>query len=225
MTLDGGTIRLLIADDHPIVREGLRLVLERRPDIEVVAEAADGRDAVTRALHLRPDVAIVDLDMPLLSGIGVIKELARQAPECRCLVLTLHEDDAHLFDALAAGAVGFLVKGATSEDIERAVRSAAAGQVVLGTEVAARVTLAATGARRHPGGDAFPDLNDRDLQLLDLVAAGFDNAAIARVLHLAPKTIRNQVSALLDKLGAADRAEAIRLGRSASLGQGRSKTS
>ena len=215
------TIRVLIADDHPIVREGLRLVLDRRDDIEVVAEAENGREAVARAIHCRPDVAIVDLDMPELNGIGVIKELRRTVPECRCLVLTLHEDDTHLFDALGAGASGFLVKGANGEEIERAVRSAAAGQVVLGTEVGSRVTKMAAAARRPPGSDAFPALADRELELLDLVAGGLDNTAIARSLHLAPKTIRNQVSALLQKLGAPDRAEAVRLGRDAGLGNRR----
>jgi len=217
---EGVTIRVLIADDHPIVRDGLRLVLQRRPDIEIVAEAADGREAVTKALHLRPDVAIVDLDMPELDGISVIRELARGAPECRCVVLSLHEDDSHLFDALGAGAVGFLVKGTNSEGIERAVRSAAAGQVVLGTEVAGRVTRAASAARPRPGGDAFSTLSDREVELLDLLSAGLDNAAIGQALFLAPKTIRNQVSALLDKLAVTDRAEAIRRGRSAGLGGG-----
>jgi len=215
---DDITIRVLIADDHPIVRDGLRLVLGRRSDIDVVAEAADGREAVTKALHCRPDVALVDLDMPELNGIAVIKELRRAVPDCRCVVLTLHEDDAHLFAALDAGAQGFLVKGANSNDIERAVRSAASGQMVLGSEVAARVTKAATAARRPSGRDHFPSLSDRELELLDLVAAGHDNGAIARALHLAPKTIRNQISALLDKLGVVDRTAAIRLGREAGLG-------
>jgi DNA-binding NarL/FixJ family response regulator len=209
---------VLIADDHPIVRDGLRLVLDRRSDIDVVAEATNGREAVTQSLHCRPDVALVDLDMPELNGIAVIKELRRALPNCRCVVLTLHEDDAHLFAALDAGAHGFLVKGANSDDIERAVRSAASGQIVLGSEVAARVTKAATTARRPFGRDAFPSLTDRELHLLDLVAAGLDNTAIAQTLHLAPKTIRNQVSALLDKLGVVDRTAAIRLGRGAGLG-------
>ncbi len=215
---ESATIRVLIADDHPIVRDGLRLVLDRRSDIDVVAEAANGREAVTKALHCRPDVALVDLDMPELNGIAVIKELRRALPDCCCVVLTLHEDDAHLFAALDAGAHGFLVKGANSDDIERAVRSAASGQIVLGSEVAARVTKAATTARRPSGRDTFPSLTDRELHLLDLVAAGLDNTTIAQTLHLAPKTIRNQVSALLDKLGVVDRTAAIRLGRGAGLG-------
>jgi len=223
MTAGPSVIRLLIADDHPIVRDGLRLVLERRPEIQVVAEAADGREAVTRALHLRPDVAIIDLDMPLLSGTAVIRELARSLPGCKCIVLTLHEDDEHLFEALGAGAVGYLVKGTNGEGIERAVRAAAAGQVVLGAEVAIRVTSAAGASRPRPGAREFPQLSDRDLDLLHLVASGLDNAAIARTLNLAPKTIRNLISALLDKLGVADRSEAIAIGRAADLGERRSR--
>lgn len=216
---DIGVIRVLIADDHPIVRDGLRLVLARRDDIEVVAEAANGREAVERALHLRPHVAIVDLDMPQLDGTAVIKELARGLPECRCLVLTMHEDDHHLFEALAAGAAGFLVKGASGDDIERAVRAAAIGQVVLGPEIAGRVTHAMAAGRPIRGRAAFPNLSDRDLEILDRLAQGLDNVAIARQLGLAPKTIRNQVSILFEKLGAKDRAHAIRIARDGGLGE------
>ena len=170
------------------------------------------------ALHLRPRVAIIDLDMPELTGVAVIKEIARALPECRCLVLTMHDDDHHLFEALAAGAAGYLVKGASASDIEQAVRSAAAGQVIIGAEVAASVTNALTAARPRPGRTAFPHLSDRDLEILDRLAQGLDNTTIARQLHLAPKTIRNQVSALIDKLEATDRADAIRLARAAGLG-------
>lgn len=220
MTEEPG-IRVLVADDHPIVREGLRLVLERRTGIEVVAEAVDGRDAVTKAIHLRPDVALVDLDMPELDGIGVVEELKRSLPTCRCVVLTMHQDDAHLFAALSAGAAGYLVKGADADAIERAVRAAADGQILLGPEVAERITRTVvadplTGPRR-----ALPGLSDRDLQLLDGLAEGLDNAAIARRLGFAPKTIRNLVSELLAKIGAADRAAAVRIGRDAGLGDSR----
>jgi DNA-binding NarL/FixJ family response regulator len=215
------SIRVLIADDHPIVRDGLRLVLDRRVDIDVVAEAADGREAVQRALHLRPHVAIVDLDMPHLGGTAVIKELARALPDCRCLVLTMHDDDDHLFDALAAGAAGFLLKGSSADDIERAVRAAAIGQVVLGPEIADRVTQAMAAARPIRGRKTFPHLSERDLEILDHLAQGLDNGAIARRLGLAPKTIRNQVSALFEKIGAEDRAHAIRMARGAGLGEPR----
>jgi DNA-binding NarL/FixJ family response regulator len=210
-------ITVLIADDHPIVREGLRLVLERRGDLEVVGDAADGRTAIRLATQLRPDVAIIDLDMPQLDGARVIAELARQLPSCRCLVLTLHEDDAHLSDALAAGAVGFLVKGAGSADIERAVRAAAAGQMVLAPEVGPRVAQAMAANRPARGGEAFAHLTERELDLLELLAEGADNLTISRALHLAPKTVRNQVSALLDRIGVTDRATAGRAARTAGL--------
>ncbi|HWB36709.1 MAG TPA: response regulator transcription factor [Rugosimonospora sp.] len=210
-------IKILVADDHPIVREGLRLVLERRDDLEVVGEAADGRAALRLATQFRPDVAIVDLDMPLLDGARVIAELARLLPSCRCLVLTMHEDDAHLSDALAAGATGFLVKGAGSADIERAVRAAAAGQMVLAPEVGPRVARAITARPRARGGETFAHLTDRELDLLELLAEGADNATIGRTLHLAPKTVRNQISTLLDHIGAADRSAAALAARAAGL--------
>jgi DNA-binding NarL/FixJ family response regulator len=210
-------ITVLIADDHPIVREGLRLVLERRGDLEIVGEAADGRGAIQLATRLRPDVAIVDLDMPQLDGVRVIAELARHVPSCRCLVLTLHEDDDHLSDALAAGAAGFLVKGAGSADIERAVRAAAAGQMVLAPEIGPRVARAMAVNRPARGGETFAHLTERELDLLELLAEGADNLTISRTLHLAPKTVRNQVSALLDRIGAPDRAAAGHAARAAGL--------
>jgi DNA-binding NarL/FixJ family response regulator len=211
-------IKVLIADDHPVVRDGLRLILDRRPDIDVVGEAEDGHAAVEVARRVRPDVAIVDLDMPRLDGVRVITELARTLPECRCVVLTLHEDDRHLADALAAGASGYLVKGAASADIERAVRTAAAGQVVLGSEVAPRVAQAFASNRPRRGGEAFAHLTDRELDLLTLLAEDADNATISRRMHLAPKTVRNQVSALVARVDAVDRAAAGALARRAGLG-------
>lgn len=214
-------IRVLIADDHPIVREGLRFVLERRSDIDVVAEADNGRDAVTLALHFLPDVALVDLDMPQLDGVGVVKELSRTLPSCRCVVLTMHDDDRHLFAAIAAGAHGYIVKGATSDDIERSIRAAAAGQVLLGVEIAARITAAASSTPPRPGRDTFPQLTERDLDILERIARGLDNTSIAHELGFAPKTIRNLVSELFSKVGAAHRGDAARIARDAGLGDTR----
>ncbi|MBI4933457.1 MAG: response regulator transcription factor [Actinobacteria bacterium] len=211
-------IRVLIADDHPIVREGLRFVLERRSDLDVVAEADNGREAVTLALHFLPDVALIDLDMPQLDGVGVVKELGRTLPSCRCVVLTMHDDDRHLFAAMAAGAHGYIVKGATSDDIERSIRAAAAGQVLLGAEIAARITAAAASTPPRPGRDTFPQLTERDLDILERIARGLDNTSIAHELGFAPKTIRNLVSELFSKVGAADRGDAARIARDAGLG-------
>jgi DNA-binding NarL/FixJ family response regulator len=212
-------IRVLIIDDHPVVRDGLRLILDRRPDLDVVGEAGDGHTAVEVATRVRPDVAIVDLDLPRLDGVRVIGELARVVPRCRCLVLTLHEDDRHVGDALAAGAAGYLIKGATSGDIERAVRTAAAGQLVLAAEVAPQVAHAVAASRARRGGEQLAHLSERELDLLELLARDADNATISRTLHLAPKTVRNQVSALLAKVGAGDRGGAARIARQAGLGQ------
>lgn len=214
-------IRVLIVDDHPIVRDGLRSVLERRADIIVVGEADNGRDAVSRALHLQPDVALVDLDIPQLDGVGVVKELRRSLAACRCVVLTMHDDDRHIFDAIAAGAAGYLVKGASGDDIERAIRAAASGQILFGEEVAERVAQAAAATRPRAGRQSFPDLTDRDLEILERVGQGLDNTAIARQLGYAPKTIRNLVSELLAKIGAVDRAAAVRIARAAGLGDAR----
>jgi DNA-binding NarL/FixJ family response regulator len=193
------------------------MILDAEDDLEVVGEAADGAEAVELARRLRPDVAVVDLDMPRLDGVRVIAELGRVLPSCRCLVLTLHEDDVHLADALSAGAAGFLVKGAGSADIERAVRSAAAGQVVLAAELAQHVARAFGTGRARRGGAVLAHLSERELDLLELLVAGADNAAIGRRLQLAPKTVRNQVSMLLDHLGTPSRAEAAALGRQAGL--------
>jgi DNA-binding NarL/FixJ family response regulator len=214
----GDQIRVLIIDDHPVVRDGLRLILDRRPDLEVVGDAGDGHSAVELAARVRPDVAIVDLDLPRLDGVRVIGELARVVPRCRCLVLTLHEDDRHVADALAAGAAGYLVKGASSGDIERAVRTAAAGQLVLAAEVAPQIAYAVAASRARRGGEGLAHLSERELDLLDLLARDADNATISRTLHLAPKTVRNQDSALLAKIGAADRGAAARIARAAGLG-------
>lgn len=215
---EASPIRVLIADDHPMVRAGICAVLARRADIEIVAEVDNGRDAISRALHLRPHVALVDLDMPLVDGVGVVTELARTLPDCRCVVLTMHDDDRHLFAAIAAGAAGYLVKGATGDDIERSIRAAVTGQVLLGAEVAARVTAAAATTSPRPGRDVFPELTDRDLDILERIALGLDNPTIARQLGYAPKTIRNLVSALLAKLGATSRSDAALLARQAGLG-------
>ncbi len=214
-------IRVFIADDHPIVRDGLRSVLERRPGISVVGEAANGRDAVTEILKLSPDVALIDLDMPQLNGVGVVKELRRSSAACRCVVLSMHDEDHHIFDAVAAGASGYLVKGASADDISRAIQAASKGQMLFGEEVAQRIAEAAVSSRPRAGRKEFPSLSDRDLEILERVAQGMDNTTIAQQLGYAPKTIRNLLSELLTKLDVADRAAAIRLARSAGLGDTR----
>jgi DNA-binding NarL/FixJ family response regulator len=208
--------RLVIADDHPAFRAGLRVLLEDS-GLDVVAEAADGPSAVEAVLETRPDVALLDLQMPGLTGVEVTKRLAEVAPSTRVLVLTMIEADETVLAAIRAGAWGYLLKGAGQEEIERAVRSVADGQVVYGAGVAERVRSFFTA---HAGAvvPPLPQLSDREREVLRLVAEGRVNADIARRLYLSEKTVRNHVSSIFTKLGVTDRAQAVARARDAGLG-------
>jgi DNA-binding NarL/FixJ family response regulator len=211
-------IRVLICDDHPIVRAGLDALLGSLPDIEVVAVVADGQAAVREVVTLRPDVAILDLSLPGLDGIAATREIVRVAPQVAVLMLTMHEDDESVFSAMRAGARGYLVKGVEQEDILRAIRSVAAGEAIFGPGVAQRVLGFLTTPR---GGTTvpFPELTPRESEVLDLLAAGLNNPAIAHRLDISPKTVANNVSAIFAKLQVADRAQAIIRARDAGLGR------
>jgi DNA-binding NarL/FixJ family response regulator len=211
-------IRVLVVDDHPVVRDGVTAALAGRAGIAVVGDAGSKADAVVAATRLRPDVVLVDLHMPGGSGIDAIRELGRVAPDARCLVLTMDDDDDSLHGAMRAGACGYLLKGSRGEEIERGVRAAAAGDVVFGPGVGDRVRALFSATARPAGASVFPMLSDRDLVLLALIAQGLDNATIGRNLGLAPKTVRNQVSILLTKMGVTDRAAAVASARDAGLG-------
>lgn len=210
-------LRVVVADDHPLVREGLRAVLSTDPAVELVAEAADGQQAVAAVLEHGPDVVVMDLQMPGLSGVEATRAIARDAPGVAVLVVTMHEDDASVLAAMRAGARGYLLKGAGREELLRALRTVAAGDAVFGRAVAERIA-----AQLAPGTGppvAFPELTAREREVLDLVAAGRSNAEIARGLFLAPKTVRNITSSVFGKLGVPDRAGAIVLARDAGLGR------
>jgi DNA-binding NarL/FixJ family response regulator len=209
-------IRVLIADDHPVVRQGLAALLGSLDGFEVVAVAANGREAVREAVLTRPDVMLLDLQMPELDGFGTLRELSRVAPEVAVCVLTMHEDDDSLFAAVRAGARGYLQKGAEQEDIARAVRGVAAGEAVFGPGVAQRVLSQLTAP--PPTADPFPDLTPRELEVLDLLAAGVPGAQIGARLGLAPKTVSNHVASILAKLHLSDRAQAAVVARKAGLG-------
>jgi DNA-binding NarL/FixJ family response regulator len=217
--MSGAAIRLLVVDDHPVVRDGVRAAMADRDGIEVVGEADSWRGAVEIAIRLRPDVVLLDLHMPGGSGVEAIRELRRSCPQVRCLVLTMDEDDDSLFRAMRDGAAGYLLKGARGDELERGVRAAAAGEMVFATALASRIRELFASPRPTPGSATFPMLSERELDLLDRVAAGADNAAIARALGLATKTVRNQVSLLLTKLGVIDRAAAVAVARDAGLGR------
>ncbi|GAB3953318.1 response regulator transcription factor [Kribbella albertanoniae] len=210
-------IRVVLADDHPVVRAGLAALLTSLPGIEVVGVAATGREAVREVITNRPDVAVLDLQMPDLDGFAATRELARSAPEVAVLVLTMFEDDDSVFAAMRAGARGYLVKGAEQDEIARAIRAVAAGEAIFGPGVARRV-LGFFAAPAAPAAEPFPELTSREREILHLLAAGLSNPAIADRLHLASKTVANNVSAIFTKLGIADRATAIIQARNAGLG-------
>lgn len=213
------TIRVVIADDHPIVRAGLTALFGSLPDFEVVGVAADGRAAVREVVTTKPHVALLDLRMPELDGISATRELVQVAPQVAVLVLTMQDDDASVFAAMRAGARGYLVKGAEQDDIARAIRSVAAGEAVFGPGVAQRV-LSLLQAPPPAAGSAFPELTTREREVLDLLAAGLGNAAIADRLGVAYKTVANNVSSIFVKLQVVDRSQAIVRARDAGLGRG-----
>ncbi|MFG1819493.1 response regulator [Kribbella sp. NPDC049174] len=209
-------IRVVLADDHPVVRAGLSALLTSLPGIEVVGVAATGREAIREVVTSRPDVAVLDLQMPDLDGFAATRELARSAPDVAVLVLTMFEDDDSVFAAMRAGARGYLVKGAEQDEIARAIRAVAAGEAIFGPGVARRVLSFFSAP--PPAAEPFPELTTRERQILDLLAAGLSNTAIANRLDLAAKTVANNVSTIFTKLGIADRATAIIQARNAGLG-------
>lgn len=215
-----GTPRLLLADDHPVYRDGLRLLLESADEVEVAGTAPDGLAAVEMAARLRPDVVVMDLRMPRLGGVEATRRILAARPGAGVLVLTMHEDDESVFAAMLAGARGYLVKGADRAEILRAVLAVAAGEVIFGPALAGRVAeYFARIAVARPAGDPFPQLTARERDVLELIAVGLANPAIAERLGLSPKTVRNNVSAVFAKLQVADRAEAIVRARDAGLGR------
>jgi DNA-binding NarL/FixJ family response regulator len=212
-------VRVLIADDHPVFRDGLASLLATRPDVTVVATAADGAEAVRLATEHVPDVVVMDLQMPELNGIDATRRLSETLPAVRVLVFTMGEEDGTVLAAMRAGARGYLVKGASQDEVARAISTVHAGGLVFGASLALRIADLLSGTAT-PDRSAFPQLTERELEILDLIAAGRNNAQIASALHLAPKTVRNNVSNILAKLQATDRADAIIRARDAGLGGG-----
>ena len=210
-------IRVLIADDHPLFRDGLAALLRAGPGTELAGAAATGPEAVSLAAAERPDVVIMDLRMPGLNGIEATRRIVAAVPRVAVLVLTMLDDDESVVAALRAGARGYVLKGADQAQIRRAVHAAAAGEAVFGAGVAARVLGFFAAGGQAP--TIFPELTSRERQVLELVAQGRSNPVIAARLHLSEKTIRNNVSNILVKLQVADRAQAIVRARDAGLGQ------
>ena len=211
-------IRVLAADDHPVFLDGLRLLLDSSPGITVVGVATDGRQLVEFAATTQFDVAVVDLDMPELDGAAATRELLDRSPGAAVLVLTMHADAGSVSRVLRAGARGYVLKGSGQGAIVRAVAVVAEGDTFLGGEVGPAVMAAAIGSRPSP---AFPELTPREAEVLELVARGLSNPAIAAELFLSVKTVQNQVSNLLGKTGARTRAELVARARDAGVGSDR----
>jgi DNA-binding NarL/FixJ family response regulator len=209
-------LRVVVADDHPIFREGLAGAIGSLPNMEVVGQASTGTEAVAAARELGPDVIVMDLHMPEMNGIEATRQVTETAPGTAVLVLTMLEDDESVFAAMRAGARGYLVKGAERRDIARALEAVAGGEVIFGPAVASRALAAFAGAQ--PRGGPFAELTEREHEILDLVARGLTNQAIASRLVLSEKTIRNHVSNVFMKLQVGDRATAIVRAREAGLG-------
>jgi DNA-binding NarL/FixJ family response regulator len=211
-------IRVLVADDHPIFRGGLNALLESVADMDVVGEATTGAEAVELAGSCRPDVVVMDLNMPGLGGIEATQRIIETIDGVHVLVMTMHEDDEAVFAALRAGAHGYLLKGALQAETLRAIRAVANGEAILGPAIAERLQRYLT---RPPIGDpvdVFPQLTEREIEVLQLVAERCTNAEIAARLFLSQKTVRNYVSGILTKLQVADRAEARLVARAAGIG-------
>ena len=217
-------LRVVIADDHPLYRDGLRIVLSSSEVAEVVGEASNGAQAVALAGELMPDVVVMDLRMPETNGIDATRQIVGRQPETAVLVLTMFEDDDSVFAAMRAGARGYVLKGADKADIVRAVQAVAGGELIFGPGIADRVMRYFASAREGGLLTPFPDLTDREREVLELIAEGQSNQVIARRLVLSPKTVRNHVSNIFAKLQVADRAQAIVRARQAGLGEGKRPT-
>ena len=207
-------LRVLVADDHPVFRQGLRTLLDGVDGIDLVADAADGEAAVAAALEARPDVVLMDLSMPGLSGIEATRAILSAAPEVRVLVLTMFEDDDSVFAAMRAGARGYVLKGSDQTELLRAIRAVAAGEAIFGPAIAARLMAYFSSQPTA----VFPELTEREREVLQLIAEGRNNQAIATELVLSLKTVRNHVSRVFNKLQVPDRAQAIVKARDAGIG-------
>src|SRR5215510_11569752 len=204
-------IKILLVDDQPLFREGLRTLLSVHPDFDVVGEAGDGAEAIRLVRTLLPSVVLMDLQMPVLDGVTATRRLHEELPECRVIVLTTFDDDEMVFDGLRAGAVGYLLKDAPSEKLAEAIRVAARGESFLQPSVAAKVLAEfsrLTDQRSKTPQNLIDPLSDRELEIIRLIGSGASNREIAQTLFLAEGTVKNHVTSILGKLGVRDRTQA-----------------
>jgi DNA-binding NarL/FixJ family response regulator len=212
------SLRILIADDHPLFRAGLRAMLTSAPDTELVGEATTGEEAASLAAELQPDLVVMDVQMPETDGIEATRRITRDSPHINILVVTMFEDDGTVFQAMRAGARGYVLKGANYAEMLRAIRAVGNGEAIFSPQIAIRLVNFFSSVRPVTLPQAFPELSDREREILDLIAQGHKNSEIAERLYLSPKTVRNHVSTILHKLQVADRAQAILRAREAGLG-------
>jgi DNA-binding NarL/FixJ family response regulator len=212
------TIRVLIADDHRLFRQGLRALLRSMPTTDVVGEAATGEEVIAFAAELQPDVILMDIQMPGGNGLEATRRILEVSPHVGIIMLTMFDDDESVFAAMRAGARGYILKGADQTDVLRAVDAAASGDALFSPRVAARIIAYFSTERADSHRGVFPELTDREREVLGLIARERTNPEIARSLEISGKTVRNHVSNIFSKLQVADRAEAILRARDAGLG-------
>jgi len=206
-------IKVLVADDHTILREGLRLLLEAQPDIEIVGEACDGREAIEETCKRRPNVVLMDLGMPEISGLEATSQIKQACPEVQVLILTMHEGDQYFFQALQAGASGYMLKGASSADLIAAVRATSRGEVYLHPSVAKHLLSDYLQRSRAEEDSSSGGLSPREREVLKLVAEGHTNAEIAKQLFLSPSTVQTHRANLMQKLNLENRADLVQYAR------------
>jgi DNA-binding NarL/FixJ family response regulator len=212
------TIRVLIADDHQLFRDGLNALLLSAPDAEIVGEAATGKEAIQLAAESQPDVILMDLQMPDMDGIEATRRVVQASPHINVLMVTMFEDDQSVFAAMRAGARGYVLKGAKHDEMLRAIRSVSGGEAIFSPSIAARMMDFFAASRSVIPEETFSDLTDREREILNLIARGESNADIADALTISVKTVRNHVSNIFGKLQVADRAQAVIRAREAGLG-------
>jgi DNA-binding NarL/FixJ family response regulator len=216
--MPGEALRILLVDDHPLVRNGLRALLASVTDMAVVGEASGGEEAIVQAAELQPDIILMDLHMPGLNGIEATRRIVQAHPHIGILVLTMLEDDASVFAAMRAGARGYLLKGADQADVLRAIGVAAHGEAIFSPPIARRLMQYFENMQPILPPNVFPDLTEREREILGLIARGKSNAEIAEELVLSPKTVSNHVSNIFSKLQVVDRAQAVLRAKQAGLG-------
>jgi DNA-binding NarL/FixJ family response regulator len=211
-------ITVLIADDHQFFRDGVRALLDGQPDMECVGEATTGEEAVRLATEEQPDVVLMDVQMPGMSGVEATRLIVSSSPQIRVLVVTMFEDDSLVFAAMRAGARGYLLKGARHEDMVRAIRAVGSGDAIFSPAIAAKLVEYFAALQPSRPQQVFPELSSREREILALLARGHKNAEIAERLVISPKSVRNYVSNIISKLQVADRAQAILRAKDAGLG-------